>query len=174
MTVVDPDPMLLEAMVNEDDMTDMKPGLAASVSPSSMPDLTLKGRVSEIDMHAQIQSNVSVFQTSIEVPNPDGKLLWGMNADAEITVLNFENVLVLPSNAIRTSGTSSQVYIIDGGKMISWDVQTGASDGTRTQIVAGLDEGDEVAIPQRKSTTTAPQQGQGGVPNINQVFRGLR
>ena len=172
MTVVDPDPMILEAMVNEDDMADIKPGLFASVSPSSMPDLTLKGRVSEIDMHAQIQSNVSVFQTSIEVPNRDGKLLWGMNADAEITVLNLENVLVLPSNAIRTSGSSSQVYVIDGGKMVSWDVQTGASDGTRTQIVAGLDEGDEVAIPQRK-TTTAPQ-GPGGAPNINQVFRGFR
>lgn len=174
MTVVDPDPMLLEAMVNEDDMANIKPGLSASVSPSSMPDLTLKGRVSEIDMHAQIQSNVSVFQTSIEVPNPDGKLLWGMNADAEITVFNLDKVLVLPSNAIRTSGSSSQVYIIDGGKMVSWDVQTGASDGTRTQILAGLDEGDEVAIPQRKTTTSAPQQGPGGLPNINQVFRGLR
>ncbi|MDA8409724.1 MAG: efflux RND transporter periplasmic adaptor subunit [Treponema sp.] len=173
MTVVDPDPMVLQAMVNEDDMADIRTGLSATVSPSSMPDLSLKGEISEIDMHAQIQSNVSVFQTSIKVPNRDGKLLWGMNADAEITVLNLDNVLVLPTNAIRTSGGASQVSILDGGKMVSWDVQTGPTDGTKTQIVAGLDEGDEVVIPLRKSSTSPPSP-QGAAPGFNQVFRGLR
>jgi len=175
MTVVDPDPMILQAMVNEDDMPNVKSGQDAIVTPSSMPDLRLKGKVTVIDMHAQIQSNVSVFQTSIEVPNPDGRLLWGMNADADISVLQLDNVLVLPSNAVRTNGGSSQVYILDGGKMISWDVQTGATDGTKTQIVAGLDEGDEVVIPTRRPASTAsPPTTPGGMGSFGQVFRRLR
>ena len=107
MTVIDPDPMWLQAQVNETDMAQVKIGQAASVTPSGYPDLTLRGKVTQIDLHAQVVSNVSVFTTTIEVPNRDGKLLWGMNADAEISVLQLSNVLTLPTSAIKSSNGSS-------------------------------------------------------------------
>ena len=153
MTVIDPDPMWLQAQVNEKDMAQLRVGQAAAVTPSGYPDMSIKGKVTQIDLHAQVVSNVSVFTTTIEVPNRDGKLLWGMNADAEISVLALKNVLTLPTSAIRTSNGSTSVTIIDGGQQVSWDVQTGATDGARTQIVAGLDEGTEVVLSRRASAT---------------------
>jgi HlyD family secretion protein len=181
MTVVDADPMWLQAQVNENDMVTLKVGQPAVVTPSGYPDMLINGKVTQIDLHAAVQGNVSVFTTTIEVPNRDGKLLWGMNADAEISVLSLKGVLTLPTSAVRTSNGSSQVTIMDGGKLVSWDVQVGPSDGSKVQIVAGLDEGEEVAI-QRKSSTTGTtannqnrqQQGGPGGGDMGQIFRVLR
>jgi HlyD family secretion protein len=170
MTVVDMDPMILQAQVNETDMGQVRIGEKATVTPTAYPDLHLAGKVTQIDLHAQVQSNVSVFNVTIEVPNPDGKILWGMNADADIAVLSLKDVLTLPSSAIRSVNGNSQVSILDQGKLVSWDVQTGASDGSRTQILAGLDEGQEVLVPSRR---TAAQNSQRNQPNMGQVFRVL-
>ena len=164
MTVIDPDPMWLLAQVNENDMVQLKIGQTTTITPSGYPDMVLRGKVLNIDLHAQVQQNVSVFTTTIEVPNREGKLLWGMNADSEISVLSLQNVLTLPVSAIKTSNGSSTVTILDGGQQISWEVQTGASDGTRTQILAGLDEGTEVVIARKTSTTTSSTQRQNGGP----------
>jgi HlyD family secretion protein len=173
MTVIDPDPMWLQAQVNETDMAQVKLGQTATVTPSGYPDLTIRGTVKQLDLHAQVVSSVSVFTTTIEVPNHDGKLLWGMNADAEISVLALKNVLTLPSSAIKTRNGASTVTIIDGGQQVAWDVQTGATDGTRTQIVAGLDEGTEVVVT-RRSTGTAASGAAGaaprGGPPVGSVF----
>ena len=171
-TVVDPDPMWLLAQVNENDMAQVKVGQKAAVTLSSSPDVQLAGKVTQIDQHAQVVSNVSVFSATIEVPNHDGSILWGMNADAEISVLSLKNVLTLPSSAIKANRGSPQVTIMDGGRLVAWDVQSGATDGTRTQIVAGLDEGQEVVLPQRRSPTSAAPQG--GPNPMGQVFRVLR
>jgi HlyD family secretion protein len=178
MTVIDTDPMWLQAQVNENDVVSLKVGQPAVVTPSGYPDMNINGKVTQIDLHAVVQSNVSMFTATIEVPNKDGKLLWGMNADAEISVLSLKNVLTLPTSAVRTSNGTSTVTIMDGDKPVSWEVQVGANDGSKVQIVAGLDEGDEVV--QRKSTTTnaASQNGnrQGGAPGGGgeMIFRALR
>jgi HlyD family secretion protein len=178
MTVINPNPMWLQAQVNENDMVQIKVGQTATVTPSGYPDMVLQGRVTQLDLHAQVQGNVSVFTTTIEVPNRDGKLLWGMNADAEISVLSVKNVLTLPSSAVKTTNGSSQVTIVDGGQLIAWDVQTGATDGTKTEIVAGLDEGTEVVLKQSKSAatnaTSQQRQGDGGGPDMGGIFRIMR
>lgn len=171
MTVIDPDPMWLEAQVNENDMVEVKVGQRATVTPSGYPDLSIPSKVIAIDLHASVVNNVSVFTTTIEVPNKDGKILWGMNADADISVLALNNVLTLPAAAIKTSNGTSTVTILDGGQQVSWEVQTGATDGSRTQIVAGLDEGTEVVIARK--ATTGSTAARGG-PGMGAVFGILR
>lgn len=171
MTVIDSDPMLLMALVNENDMVQVRVGQGATVTPSGYPDEQLPGTVTRIDLHAQVQSNVSVFQTTIELPNHDSRLLWGMNADAEISVLSLKGVLTLPNAAIKTTSGLSQVSILDEGKVVAWDIQAGRSDGSRTQVLAGLDEGDEVLILPRQSS--AAQRASQPPAGMNQVFRTL-
>jgi HlyD family secretion protein len=172
-TVVNPDPMWLQAQVNETDMAQVKVGQTAAVTASGFPDLPLKGKVTQINLHAVVQSNVSVFTTTIEVPNRDGKLLWGMNADAEISVFSLKNVLLLPNSAIKSGNGAAQVTIMDGDQLVAWDVQTGATDGSKTQIVAGLDEGSEVVVQRKNaaSTTTTTPQRPGGMGPVFGLFR---
>jgi len=105
-----------------------------------------------------------VFKAVIEVPNRDGRLLWGMSADAEIQVMDRQGVLTLPSGAVQTANGAAHVLIVDGGELVSWEVLTGANDGSRTEIVAGLAEGDEVAVLNRKANQPSgqSQRGQAG------------
>lgn len=163
MTVGNVNPMILLALVNENDIGQVQVGQAATVVPSAFPDMKLTGRVTAIDPRATVSSNVSTYSTSVEVPNADGKLLWGMSCDAEISVMDLKNVLTLPVSAVKVSNGAGSVTISDEGKLLSWDVQTGATDGTKLQVVAGLEEGDEVLVAARKTTTTtSTQQRQGG------------
>ena len=154
MTVADMGTMLLQTAVNENDIGQVKMGQPAVVTPASYPDLQIRGRVVAMDLKAKVSGNVSTFTVAIQVPNRDGKLLWGMNADAEIAVMSVKNVLTLPTSAVKTSGTGTgTVTILDEGTPISWDVQLGATDGSKYEILGGLGEGDQVAVV--KKTTTA-------------------
>jgi hypothetical protein len=81
--------------------------------------------------------------------------------------------VTLPTSAIRTSNGTSTVTILDAGQPISWEIQTGATDGARTEIVAGLDEGTEVVLTKRTSSTTTSGNRQGG-PGFGGVFGILR
>ena len=181
MTVIDSDPMWLQAGVNENDVVSLQIGQPAVVTPSGYPDSNINGKVTQIDLHAVVQSNVSMFTATIEVPNRDGKLLWGMNADAEISTLSLKNVLTLPTSAVRTSNGTSTVTVMDEGKPVSWEVEVGPNDGSKVQIVAGLDEGDEVAIVRRTTTNgssaqngSRQQQGGGAAQGMGQIFRVMR
>jgi HlyD family secretion protein len=152
------------------------------VTPSSYPDLQINGRVVAMDMKAKVSGNVSTFTVAIQVPNRDGKLLWGMNADAEIAVMSVKNVLTLPTSAVKTSGTGTgTVTILDEGTPIAWDVQLGATDGSKYEILGGLGEGDQVAVAKKTTTATATTtntsanalRGVGGGPGANvMIFEG--
>jgi macrolide-specific efflux system membrane fusion protein len=177
--VIDPDPMWLIAQINENDVVQLKMGQPATVTPSGYPDMVLDGKVIQIDLRAQVSQNVSMFAATIQIPNRDGRLLWGMNADAEVTVLAVRGVLTLPTSAVKTANGTSQVTIQDGDKLVSWDVEVGANDGSKVQIIAGLDEGEEVVVQRRASSSSSSnrnqQQQQQGGPGIGgEIFRVIR
>jgi multidrug efflux pump subunit AcrA (membrane-fusion protein) len=132
-----------------------------------------------MDLKAKVSGNVSTFTVAIQVPNRDGKLLWGMNADAEIAVMSVKNVLTLPTSAVKTSGTGTgTVTILDEGTPISWDVQLGATDGSKYEILGGLGEGDQVAVAKKASTTatttSTSNRDLGGGPGGGAMFFGGR
>lgn len=152
--VVDTDPMLLVASVNENDMPSVKVGQTATVTQSAYPDLEFTGVVRSIDLHATTSNNVSTFAATVEVSNKDGRLLWGMNADAQIVAVSVKDTLTLPSSAIKTTSGASTVSVLDGGTLESRTVKIGATDGSRTEILAGLEEGQEVISRSGKSSTS--------------------
>ncbi len=83
----------------------------------------------------------------------EAKPLPGMNATVTITVDQAQNVLVIPDRAIQTEGQNSVVEVQkDDGSTEMVVVQTGLSDGTNTEIAAGLEEGQTIIIPGRATT----------------------
>ena len=59
------------------------------------------------------------------------------------------NVLMVPSRAITRQGQTSTVQKANGTGTEPTTVQTGITDGTNTEIVSGLNEGDQVSIQPR-------------------------
>jgi multidrug efflux pump subunit AcrA (membrane-fusion protein) len=84
--------------------------------------------------------------------------LPGMNATVTIIVEQAQNVLTVPDRAIQTQGGNSVVEVRkDDGSTEMVVVQTGLSDGTNTEITAGLEEGQTVILPSRTTTSTTAQ-----------------
>ncbi len=170
------DPMVLVAQVDESDIAGVAVGQPVVVTPWGYPDLRLAGVVTQIAQMAVSKSNVTSLEVDIQVPNNDGRLLWGMNADAEITTQQARDALVLPNTAIlQRRGDVAQVQVADGSDTARWDVKVGITDGKLTQILAGLDEGDEVAIESRAGAAAAAARAADNSRNTGPaVFRAFR
>ncbi len=168
--IIQNNPAVLQALVDETDVSRIRIGQKAVVTPAAFPNEHLTGTVSALAQETTTTQNVTTLAVSINVPNADGRILWGMNADAEITVLERKNVLTVPSTAVQKSGTISRVNVQDGTAVVPWEVKTGATDGSRTEIVEGLDENDVVLVANRGATAA----GQSGPPGGNFMFRALR
>ncbi|WP_455383163.1 efflux RND transporter periplasmic adaptor subunit, partial [Salinispira pacifica] len=167
--VIQNNPAVLQALVDETDVARIRVGQKAVVTPAAYPNQRLTGTVSAIAQQTSTQQNVTTLAVSISVPNPDGRLLWGMNADAEIAVLSRPDVLQIPNAALHRAGRSATVELREGDKIVTRTVETGASNGSMTEITSGLEEGDQIVVP--RVGGTLPSQGQRGQ---NFMFRALR
>jgi macrolide-specific efflux system membrane fusion protein len=92
-----------------------------------------------------------------------------MTATIDIGALEAEDVLLVPSQAIKTSGADLIVeVVISDGETEERVVETGASNGVQTEIVSGLVEGEQVVVQtsseQADTSNQLPQRmpGMGG------------
>ncbi len=78
----------------------------------------------------------------------DVPLKPGMTANLKITVGKKENVLLVPAMAVQYEEGLPTVLVQDdpAASPAATNVEVGLSDGTHTEIVRGLNEGDLVVI----------------------------
>jgi len=86
------------------------------------------------------------FTVTVHLDNADERLRPGLTADTEILVDERENVLTVPSEAVRRSEGKQVVYIAAGDRYETREVVTGYRDLRYTEIKSGLQEGEEVVI----------------------------
>ena len=79
-----------------------------------------------------------------------------MTANVRIVTATKEQVLLVPNTALLPKGAGHAVQVPNAdGSTREVDVQTGLTDGSETEIVGGLKEGDRViANPSTTSTST--------------------
>lgn len=93
-----------------------------------------------------------LLQTLLNAPLPTP----GMNATVVILKSVSENVVLVPNNAIRSTGTVKTVTVKNAdGTTQTRPIQTGATDGTDTIVTSGLAADDIVVL----STSTALTSG---------------
>jgi hypothetical protein len=89
-------------------------------------------------------------------------VLNGMTADVSVIVADKPNVLELPSAAITTTGRTSTVTILAGGKQTVTPVTTGLVGASTTEIASGVKVGDVVVEPTVSVTASTGSTGTGG------------
>jgi len=89
------------------------------------------------------------------------QLKEGLTVTVSIIVEERNDVLLVPNSAITSSGRQNYVKVVlPNGISENRLVTTGISDWQYTEIVEGLNEGDEIVVPQGTATTSTTQQGQ--------------
>jgi len=148
----DTNEVYVQGKVDEADIAHVYMGQPARIKVESFRDRIFNGKVTKIAPLGVEKDNVTTFEVRVSIDNPGGELKANMTANAEILLDEHKNVLSVPENAvIYDNQKNASVQIPDKGQkdgVRKIPVKVGLSDGSKTEIVSGLKEGDQVVLQQ--------------------------
>ncbi|MDX1982276.1 MAG: efflux RND transporter periplasmic adaptor subunit [Bryobacteraceae bacterium] len=150
MTLGDLAEVYVKGKVDESDIGKVYMGQTARITVESFKDERFAGRVTKISPMGVEKDNVTTFEVRVSISNKSGKLRATMTANAELILEEHKGVIAIPEGAILyTRDKSTEVEIPDatsetGKRRVA--VVTGISNGSRTEIVKGLGEAQEVIL----------------------------
>jgi len=152
MTEGDTTEVYVQGKVDEADIAHVYMGQPARIKVESFRDRLFYGKVTKIAPMGVEKDNVTTFEVRVSINNPGGELKANMTANAEIMLDEHKGVLTVPENAvIYDNQKNAFVQIPDKGQKDGWrkiPVKVGLSNGSLTEIVSGLKEGDQVVLQQ--------------------------
>ena len=141
--------MRVIADIDEADIGGVIEGQRVVFTVDAFPDDTFEGRVTQVRQQASTESNVVTYEVVISAPNRDLKLKPGLTANVTIYTLEKNNVLTVPSKALRFTPNQmligknqtiedvkadKKVWIKQGDTFKAVAVETGTTNGMITEI----------------------------------------
>ena len=152
MTEGDVGQVYVQGKVDEADIAHVYLGQPARIKVESFRDRVFNGKVTKIAPLGVEKDNVTTFEVRVSIDNPGGELKANMTANAEILLDEHKGVLTVPENAVSYDNQkNASVQVPDSNQKEGWrkvPVQVGLSNGSVTEILSGLKEGDKVVLQQ--------------------------
>ncbi|MFQ5706455.1 MAG: efflux RND transporter periplasmic adaptor subunit [bacterium] len=151
--IADMKAVYIEAGIDEIDVGKVRIGQPAKVVADAFPQTTFSGQIIRIAPEAKVEQNVTLFDVVIAVANKNGKLKSGMNATVDITIVRKEDVLLVPTMALKKPQSRKaprnvrRVLLKQDGEFKPHKVEIGLSDFKHAIVLSGLQENDIVGIP---------------------------
>lgn len=167
----------LSINLTEIDVPKVKIGDKATVTFDAFADKTFTGKVISIDTVGSVTSGVTNYPTVILLDTKSNAILPNMGVSASIITNTKNDVLLVPSSAIKTdSSGSNYVQFLKNGKPVDQTIEVGLASDTQTEITSGLNEGDTVitSTTQAASAATQTQSVFGGFGNRNATGGNVR
>lgn len=192
----------VRTLVDETDIGKITPGQDATVTVTAFPNQPFRGKVLKIEPQALAEQTVTTFAVRVMLDNATGLLKPGMNAEVAVLVTERNNVLAVPTAALRTNrdlatsaalvgldeataraqleanalpetagrgagpptggaerdeqpapaggsyefGNRYWVFALREGKPVAVEVATGVTDLDYSEVISGLNAGDEVFL----------------------------
>ncbi len=133
--------------VDETDIGKIDVGQRATFTVDTYTGLDFPGTVTAIYPKAGIQDNVVNYIVTVEILDFKDRILRPeMTANVTITLDERTDVLAVPTAAIYRDRGERYVMVLEGDKHVRRTVNVGWRDGTYTEILEGLNDGDLVLI----------------------------
>lgn len=136
--------------VLESEAVGIVPGQAVDVIVDAFPDRPLTGKVSSISAVAapiERDSPVNYFEVTVDLDQSDPEwIIPGSIITATIHINRVEDTIAVPNQAIFREGEQNWVLLSDGGDLVRRDVRLGVRGPNRSEVVDGLQSGDEIAL----------------------------
>lgn len=142
----------VQGKVDEADIAHVYMNQPARIKVESFRDRIFNGRVTKIAPLGVEKDNVTTFEVRVSIDNPGGELKANMTANAEILLDEHKGVLTVPENAVMYDPQKNATVEIpdksnkEGKRKVP--VKVGLSNGSVTEILTGLKEGDQVILQQ--------------------------
>jgi HlyD family secretion protein len=140
---------------SESDISKVKIGQTATVSLDALTGVQLAAHVSSISTVGTTSNSVVSYTATLTLDQTDSRVKAGMSASASVITGQAQGV-TLPNAAVSGSGSISTVNVLRGGSTASRQVVVGLKGDSRTQIISGLNAGDQVVV-----TSTLPSGSSG-------------
>lgn len=178
--------------LNEVDAAKVSAGQAVTVTFDAIDGINATGTVQEVDQVGAVTQGVVSYGVKIAIATSDPRIKPGMSVNTTIITNKKDNVLVVPTAAVKTLGKTKYVQVLDtattttrrtftGGISMGFTVPSsvppkqvtvtiGDSDDTNTEILSGLNPGQLVVIKTSTGTTGTAA----AAPNILSSIGGNR
>lgn len=152
----------VRASYTEADIVDVKVGQTATIVPNASPDTELTAKVTQIDPTSTVVNNVVTYGVTLQVTSKNVALRSGQTVSARVTVAEAKDALYLPSTSVQGTGDQTRVNVVRDGVQTATTVQVGLRGDQTTQILSGLDLGDQVVMVGATGTGTGAGTRPGG------------
>jgi HlyD family secretion protein len=167
VVIADTSTYLLKMEVDEIDVGRIRPGQPAAITLDALTGQEFSGRVADVAPRPVKKDNAANAIVTYEVTitfddiGPDSGLRSGLTANAAIQTQQWPQVVVVPNRAIQIDRASAEPVVFvekldEQGRPIRVEVELGSRNGSVTQVVAGLEEGDQVIIRSRPEPVLEP------------------
>ncbi|MBW2666798.1 MAG: efflux RND transporter periplasmic adaptor subunit [Deltaproteobacteria bacterium] len=144
--IIDPTSVYVSAPMDEVDSASIHPGQRAKITVDSHPGAVFTGRVHRVAPYVlaiEAQNRTVEIEAEFDDPELATSLLAGTSADIEVILEIHENVLRIPTSALR-EGRS--VLIPEAGVLVEREIEIGLKNWDFAEVTRGLSEGDQVVV----------------------------
>jgi HlyD family secretion protein len=186
VTLADISQLHVDVLVDETEIANVKVGQEAQVTLDALNDITLTGTVDNIDPTGTVSNGVVNYSVRVKLDPTEAALKLDMTANASLIGAKAENVLAVPTKAIRsgrvmnrgsaqssdtvTNTASSMVMVLKDGQPRPVPVTVGMTSGDLTEVTGDLQAGDIVLVTTTTNSNNTqqdfgpPDGGMGGPP----------
>ncbi len=136
--------------VDEADIGAVRLGQPARIKVETFRDRQFDGKVTQISPLGVDKDNVVSFEVEVSIDNSSGELLANMTANAEIVLEQHKNTLIIPEGAVvYDASRNAFADVLAPGTKTGRErrpIRIGVSNGTRTEVLSGLTEGQKVVL----------------------------
>ena len=173
--------MQVVADVDEADIANVKDGDYVVFTVDAYPNDEFIGTVKQVRLGSTISdktttastNTVVTYEVVIAAENPELKLKPRLTANASIYTMFKGNVLIIPASALHFTPNlevaqgytmvdcqaPQKVWTLKDNVFTAVPVEVGLSDGINTEILSGLNEGDEIVTDMNFTEVSVPQMG---------------
>lgn len=148
------DRLQVVAKVDETDIARVERGVASEIILDAYPQQPIEAKVSAIAFEAKTVNNVTTYDVEVAPKSQPAFMRSGMTANVTFILKKKSDVLTLPLSAIQFKKDSPFVLVKGAqGKNEEVLISVGDSDGSNTEITAGIDENTIVLVPKMQTQT---------------------
>jgi HlyD family secretion protein len=129
--------------LSELDINKVSVGQKVNINFSNGDVKNFTAEVAGIDRVGSVSNNLAQYSVIVRINEESDKILPNMKMDGEIIINEKSDVLLVPSASIRNEKGKNYVVLDDGTKK---EVTTGISNGSLTEVIGGVKEGDSLRV----------------------------
>ncbi|AWI51294.1 efflux transporter periplasmic adaptor subunit [Actinobacillus porcitonsillarum] len=158
--VADLSKMLIKLEISEGDIAQVQEGQEIRFTTLAEPNRAYQSKIDTVDPalttltdnnYTEESGNTEAiyYYANALVDNADNRLRIGMTVQGQVNIAKRENVLVVPTSTLKKKGDKTTIQVLNNNQVEEKDIQTGLSDSQYTEVISGINEGEQVVVTQR-------------------------